>query len=374
MAFGTAAALAVLSKFSSILFLGVAVLVSVVLWVAHGRPDRIRSRLRIVAESACFAALIGSLIVWAGYRFSFAPVVDTHSTHAPIDQLFGVRGWAHDLAYGLVELPVPAPEFFRGLRDLADQTRQGYPAYLMGETFNHGHWSFFPIGVLVKTPIAFLLLSAFGLAVLGARCWRESRPASCVPVLGVAAIAAVVIPSTINIGMRHVLPIFPLLAIAVGAGIAFLWHRRRSAPTGMAVALILISWLALSSVRAHPDYLAYFNECCDRNPESWLVDSDLDWGQDLDRLASVLKAKRVEHVQLAYFGTADIARHGLPRTTVLRPDDRVHGWVAVSEFRFVMGEEPSRLPWHPPNTEYRWLEAYGPYERVGKSIRLYQVP
>jgi hypothetical protein len=121
-------------------------------------------------------------------------------------------------------------------------------------------------------------------------------------------------------------------------------------------------------VRAHPDYLGYFNECCAAAPERWLVDSDLDWGQDLARLAHTLKTHGVDHFYLAYFGSADLSRHGLPPFQDLKAYERVRGWVAVSESHFAMGAQG------PPYDWYRWLRDYEPVARVGKSIRLYRIP
>ena len=372
IAVGAAAALAFLSKFTAIPFFGAVVLVSSLIWLMHTEPDGRRARLRTLVGSAALAAAIGFLVLWAGYQFSFAPIANPNKSHPSIDQIVGVHGGAHDLVYRLIELPVPAPEFPQGLRELADHVRSGHWSYLLGETFNHGRWSFFPIGILVKTPIAFLVLATFGLAVLAARCKRKPDPVVCLPLLGVVAMVAVTLPATINIGMRHILPIFPLLAIAIGAGIAFLWQRRQATSAGLAVAFALFAWLTIASVRAHPDYLAYFNECCDQNPDAWLVDSDLDWGQDLDRLAATLKRKGVEQVDLAYFGSADVSQHGLPHTMKLQPGERVRGWIAVSEFRFVMGSEHAEHS--APFSEFEWLGAFQPFERVGRSIRLYHVP
>src|SRR6185436_19403568 len=102
------------------------------------------------------------------------------------------------------------------------------------------------------------------------------------------------------IGVRHVLPMFPLLAVVAGLGFSKLWlSSARLRYAGPVLCVALLSWLGISSVRAHPDYIAYFNECCAKNPERWLIDSDLDWGQDLDRLAAALRRRGVSEVNLA---------------------------------------------------------------------------
>ena len=83
---------------------------------------------------------------------------------------------------------------------------------------------------------------------------------------------------------------------------------------GLTAALLLLWHLAVS-VRAHPDYLPYFNELAGEHPERILVDSDLDSGQDLKRLADTLQARRIPSVWLAYAGSATVTQHGLRPST-----------------------------------------------------------
>jgi hypothetical protein len=130
----------------------------------------------------------------------------------------------------------------------------------------------------------------------------------------------------------------------------------------------LLVWQLGSSLAAHPDYLAYFNELAGKHPERILVDSDLDWGQDLLRLVEELRARHVERVAIAYNGSADLSRHGLPAFRPLVPHQPTTGWIAISEMRLKIGEG------RPPYDEFAWLEAYEPVARVGRSIRLYYVP
>jgi hypothetical protein len=99
-----------------------------------------------------------------------------------------------------------------------------------------------------------------------------------------------------------------------------------------------------------------------QHPERVLVDSDLDWGQDFRRLTIRLRALQVPSVSLAYLGTADLKREDLPPYVLLGPDQRATGWIAVSELARI----------HAPE-RFRWLDAYTPRERVGKSIDLYYV-
>ena len=114
--------------------------------------------------------------------------------------------------------------------------------------------------------------------------------------------------------------------------------------------------------RAYPDYLPYFNETV-AHPEHVLVDSDLDWGQDLHRLEVRAAQLHIGHLNLAYRGTADLRREPLPQVHILPGRERAIGWVAVSQLARTRNL-----------TDYAWLEGYRPIERIGKTIDLYYVP
>jgi hypothetical protein len=182
------------------------------------------------------------------------------------------------------------------------------------------------------------------------------------------ALLLVVLPSSINLGIRYILPIYPLLAIVAGFAAVSLWKVQYTARIGPLVVVLLLVWQTVSSARAHPDYLAYFNELAGRHPEKILVKNDLDWGQDLQRLVKALRDLGVEEVAICYAGSADLSRHGLPRWQHLVPEQRTSGWVAISLQCLKQGT------WVPPYDQYAWLEAYEPVALVGRSIRLYDIP
>jgi hypothetical protein len=117
---------------------------------------------------------------------------------------------------------------------------------------------------------------------------------------------------------------------------------------------------------AYPDYLAYFNPLAGRHPERVLVDSNLDWGQDLYRLRDTLVARDIrDSVRVAYFGTADLAAVGVPNARLLGLHERPTGWIAASE-TFLAGEWVGHA--------YQWLLDYPPATRIGPSMRLWYIP
>jgi hypothetical protein len=141
-----------------------------------------------------------------------------------------------------------------------------------------------------------------------------------------------------------------------------LWSARASLArsiVGKGVAVLLVAWQVSTLATAYPDYFPYFNETVS-HPERVLVDSDLDWGQDLRRLELRLQERKVPSVSLAYQGTADLSKEMLPPYVRLPPRQPATGWVAITAL--TREHEPAG---------YTWLNAYRPVERIGKTIDLY---
>jgi 4-amino-4-deoxy-L-arabinose transferase-like glycosyltransferase len=264
----------------------------------------------------------------------------------------------------LSAFPFPAPEFFVGAEIVADHSTRGHEAFLLGQTSTDGWWYYFPILLLVKTPIPFILLTLAGLWIAAAQGWRERRPE--LVALAFAPIAMLIPPMVgdINIGVRHILPLYSLFAIAAAIAAAALW--RNGAALRIAVVVLLV-WYVVAGAMAHPDYMSYFNEVAGGRPERIATDSNLDWGQDLLRLEEEVRRSGIERLYLAYFGTADPLRHSIPAVDL--PRGRcVSGWIAVSDMRIRFGGPSNR------GDGYEWLARREPTKWVGDSIRLYYVP
>jgi hypothetical protein len=361
-----------LSKFSGPLFFFAVMASTGALWLARlpvvggGSVPDVRSRLRHASLALVIAGAVSFAVVWAGYRFSVGPVIESGEA---LNRLVGETGVLHDVATAVARA-MPAPEFWNGLEMLVRYNRAPQLSYLMGEISEQGFAAFFPVGILVKTPIAFLVLMLGGLVLLLGRSWRSNNPFVFLAPFAPILIVLVLMPAGLNLGVRHVLPAFPMLAVCAGVFAAWLWRAGagRAQVAGRLLLTGLVAWLVVAGVRAHPDYLAYFNECCERSPEYWLVNSDLDWGQDLQRLSDELRERSIDQIHIAYFGMPELHQHGLPSYELLLPSERVKGWVAVSEYNLVFGTL------EPPYDQYRWLLDYEPVARVGKSIRLYWIP
>lgn len=374
---GAALAFAILCKFSLVLFLPAAAL-PLLLWrflssrSASGDPKAVRLPW---GRALAMIALTAAILVWAGYRFSITSIANIRHSSKPyvtIDRRFGREGALHSWAYRAVEFPgIPAPALFQGLAQLSRKNKIGPKAYLFGQTRRKGWWYYFPVALGVKTPIPFLIFFGIGAFYLTRRAWIEKNWIMVAPLSGALSVLLVCLPSNINIGARHILPIYPLLAITAGAGCAWFVRNVRPKFAALAIALVLLIWQAGSSFRAHPDYLAWFNEIAGQHPEKILIDSDLDWGQDVLRLSTKLRQTHIPELSLVLAGMPpdlDLRRFGLPPYRVLLPHERATGWIAISLFNLKTGGVGK------PLDSYSWLEAHQPVALVGRSIRLYHVP
>jgi hypothetical protein len=318
---GLALGAALATKFSSlILFPLLAALAVVVALRAESLPvalrgpvrllDRRSSKLAALALAIAAITAIAFVVVWAVYGFRFAATRDpAFEASIPWDRLRpeepalarivdGMRG-AHVLPeawlWGFVR-------FFKH--------QQGRPAFLLGAHSDDGFWSFFPVSFAVKTPAALLVLLGLAAWLAGSR--RLRGRADAFLWIPVALYAAVSLTRDINIGHRHLLPLYPFLFVAAGRAAAWAaaaWPRRAPA----AVVAFLAAWHAGTALWIHPHYLAYFNELAGGPDRGYriLVDSSLDWGQDLRGLKPYMEARGIPRVKLSYFGTADPAYYGI---------------------------------------------------------------
>lgn len=353
---GLAAGLALMSKFSAVVFLpafGVAVLA--LRWMVERREwGRGVGIGRTGWWSIAVAALVGFAVCWAAYGFSLGPL-------AP-------PGTAEPGASARVAaLPIfPLSEMVQGIRAVAAHNAEGHPSYMFGRVGESGWWYYFPVAFAFKTPVAFLVLAAIGAALLAKRTRDECDWVVAVPPVCAGAVMLVSLTSNINIGIRHILVIYPLLAFVAAYG-AVSWLRSGRAVHRVAAGGLLL-WSIGSSVAGHPDYLPYFNELAGAKPERIIIYGDLDWGQDLQRLGAAIGALGAEEVAVAYSGSAIPMLHLPARVRPLEAHRETTGWIATSMWRLVYdGTEV------PPHDGFAWLRGHQPYMRIGRSILLYHL-
>lgn len=373
--FGAASGLALAAKFSSAAFIvagGAAVLSAG--WITARPTEGVAGKLSSASKTTIVTAavLAGSLALWAAYRFSFHPLVQEHAAPGELFQrILSQSGSLKPFLLAASKIPFPAPDFFWGLFDLLYFRRdEGHLVYFMGEVGKHGWLSFYPVVFLLKTPPAFLLLVLLGCfpLIAAVRAGKSDALALLSLALAVPAFFVVAVFATPHNGLRQILAVYPLLAVAAGSGAVWLWRSVRRPILSKCIALFLVAWCTASSYAAHPDYLAYFNFLAGSRPARIVNDSDLDWGQDLKRLSETCRRRGIDILHLAYNGSygIDLQRFPLPPTAPLQTYTRQAGWIAISERMFYLGNGQA------PYNQFAWLKREEPVEQVGHSILLYR--
>jgi hypothetical protein len=251
-----------------------------------------------------------------------------------------------------------------GLMEMIGFAKVGHPTFFLGETGPGGWPHYYIVGLLVRTPLPLLGLGLAGFVMMVRTGIRNADYAAAMPAIAFGAIITFVsLTSSINIGVRHILIAYPLLAIGAGYAVVRICSLSRLRLPAAAAALLLVAWQFAACLYSHPDYSSHFNMLAGKHPEHILVNADLDWGQDLERLVAELRERGVTSISLDFQGGADPSRHDIPGFKVLKPGEPVTGWVGVSLFHRVWYHEG-----------YAWLKKYEPVTRVGKTIDLYYIP
>jgi len=374
---GVTVTLTLLSKLSALLFIPAIFAAIVVLrWVATRKAVKTSTTpaptVRRRAAMLLVAAGVSLLVLWAAYRFTFTQFTTAADRpHDAIDARFGTTGFLHNVGYALIEAPLPAGYFLQGIQQVFGHSEVGRLSFLLGDVRRFGWWYFFPVAFLVKTPLATLALFAAGIVSLVRRrrelTWKHYAPA-----IAALALMVSVLPSTINIGLRLILPIYAFVAIVAAAGAAALLQSKTWTRQAQALVAALLLWQVTDSVRAHPDYLAYFNETVRSRADRVLMFSDLDWGQDTKRLADTVRARKIDHLWVALNNTGNNYKGlGFPLVDKIQPYTPVSGWVAADLYALRIGDNTN---YNVPPDGFSWIETLKPVAQVGPSTRLYFVP
>lgn len=322
------------------------VLVALAVTAVWGGRSR---RLPRALTAASVVALTAVVVVWLSY-LAVDPRLRFQAT-VPIPAIHGARGLLVDL--------MPFPQAYRdGMRlqfGLEDYPWQGY---LFGHLYTGSRWYYLPAALLVKTPLGMLVLWAAGAAAMVAV--RRLRPAAPYVLLPPAVLLASAMTGSRDFGTRYAL--FMPMFLAVGGASVLALRRRWVRPVGGA----LVLFVAVSSLRAFPFYLPYSNEAFGGPAKTHLRlhDSNVDWGQDLGRLADRLKERYPgERIWLVYKGSGIPAYYGIhaadPREV---PPGRVHGLLVVSDSS--VAKARGRLA--------ELIDSSRPVDDVGHSITIYR--
>jgi Flp pilus assembly protein TadD len=256
-------------------------------------------REKAVALMGVFGCVLATtyFLIWALYDFRFS-AIPGGILHLPMAQEMPKNPMLHGFVSFLVNYELFPEAWIYGQLYVFNNLHRF--AYLLGQHSDKGFWLYFPVTFAVKTPLPTLLLIVWTIALwIYERRERRTELFLLVPVVVYFSLAVL---SRINIGLRHILPIYPFLFVLIGGTVAQLWQSGTWFKK-TAVALLGL-WYLWSSASVYPHYLTFFNEIAGgpKNGHRIAVDSNLDWGQDLPGLKEWMDANGVKKIQFLYFG------------------------------------------------------------------------
>ncbi len=273
---------------------------------SHPRPSLSR-----IVTAVVLHMVIPFLLIWTFYGFRFTALNNftpgKEHFQDPWSQGLGKMGSLLQLAREARLLP---EAYLQGFATVLGHGQQRV-AFLNGKYSLRGWWYFFPYALLVKTP-----LPVFGVLILGAAALALRKKDSADLYLLSPLLVLLIIywgfalQSNLNIGHRHLLPTYPALFILAGAAVRWLDKR-----AGVITIAAMMIWFIAESSFFFPHHLSYFNQIVGgpKNGYKYLVDSSLDWGQDLRLLKKWLDKNRAPSpVYLSYFGTGSPLYYQIP--------------------------------------------------------------
>lgn len=334
---GGALALALASKFTATIFMPPLLLLT--LWMLRAHPQA-----RLAWRTGAVALAVTGLGVWALYGFEARPVL----------------GWPW---------PVPLASYWEEFH-WSVTSLENAPAYLLGEVSRAGFWSFFAVALAVKLPLPLGALSLIP-ALTARRLWRAY-----VWLWGPAVFYGLVaVVMRINIGYRHLMPVWPVIYVAGGWGALWLWRRATRRGWARLALAALTLWLGVNTAQVYPYDLTFFNEVGQALGGPYVLqDSNFDWGQDLLALADYVRRHDPEPLYVSYFGAVQLHHFGiftrlappLP-APAWNPALPPPGWYAISA-TYLYGAAVLDNP-----DTFAYFRQQTPVTVLGRTIYLYQV-
>ncbi|MFC1838820.1 glycosyltransferase family 39 protein [Thermodesulfobacteriota bacterium] len=313
---GIALGLAQLSKFTALLLYPIFfIIVSVIAanrvltagnnrYASNGATNKEKSTLPIMIDIGWLSLIfiISILVINAGYLFSgtFTALGDYHFLSQNLNTISSLLFEA---------FPVPVPyDYLTGFDSqlaISEGNNPFYSSYLMGEHSLTGWWYYYFIAFLVKSPPALLIVIPLAIYFhITTRSSDNLHARLCLWIPIACYILYFSLFSHIYIGIRFLFPVFPLVFIAAGiiGGSSLLTRKRIK----YFIAAVILSCI-VSVVFSYPNYISYFNIFSGGSSRGheWLIDSNLDWGQDLPKLKEYMENNGIEDLKLGYFGRVD---------------------------------------------------------------------
>jgi hypothetical protein len=277
------------------------------------QESRGRGKQMIMLGAALIAVgLMSVVILWAFYGFRYRARPAGLELGPPLDAyVAGLRSSESGAILALANWRLLPEAYLYGLVDVRKVAQESM-SYVFGKPYPHGVWFYFPVSIAIKSTLSFLVLALLAVVAIATRRlnhWREILFLTVPPALHLL----VAMSSGLNIGVRHILPLYVFISVLIGGAAWTIIQKNRK---WLFVVVALLVFQAISSARAYPAYVAYANELWGgpANTYRYLTDSNVDWGQQLKATKRYLDQRGVKDCWFAYFGQTVIktSAYGIP--------------------------------------------------------------
>lgn len=272
------------------------------LWGISNRLSKKSHKLMTLAGCSLALGIFMCFSIWLGYGFRYSglnPALPEGQYRVSWTELDTQSGFVGEVVGEMREHKMLPEAFLYGFLHTYVHSKSR-SNYFFGEHDSEGSWLFFPFLFATKTPIPTLIALVLSLFLLiNKRLKKELDWDRLVPIIVAPAILAVVaVSSNLNIGHRHILPIYPFLFVLIGVVGAELFLTKK----GRWINYSFVLLLAIGHVNTYPNYLSFFNGLIGgpRNAHHYVIDSSIDWGQDIGRLSDWLNHHNKENTPEYY--------------------------------------------------------------------------
>ncbi|OIP24727.1 hypothetical protein AUK11_02525 [bacterium CG2_30_37_16] len=337
-------------------------------------------------SSFAMIVLIGVFLTWVVYAFHIInmPVQVQHDLITEAIPYSEDTKGILNILHKTTDNPVlrPMGHYLLGFTMVASHVNGGHDAFLAGQSSNKGWWYYYPVAFLIKTPIPTMIFM-----VLAVVLWKRFKTKDffdqfylLVPPLVLLGMG---MQGSLNLGIRYMLPVYPFIFISVAKMVNIIDFKALKNLTKKSLPAIgftlLLVWYALSNFFIYPSYLSYFNESIGgpKNGYKWLIDSNVDWGQDVKRLSNWVDKEGIDKIYVDVFPGPMPAKYYMEDKMVEWhvqnfENQWPEGYLAVSETFF----QNSRLKTKQgvEKIDYSILDGYKPIAQIGYSILIYKLP
>lgn len=369
-------ALAQLLKFSAFLLFIVFLILIVIKAIQERDEHNFWSGLWIYFKKYFWVCAISLIFVWLVYiPFTWNTptdiehrLIETNLTSDPKTQF--LRDFLHNFEGNKITRALG--HYLLGIMLVVARVAGGNATYIMGHLSDKSISWFFPVAWLLKTPITIIILFITSVIAFIAR--KKTKSGAWIGSLFLVPLIvywAFTLKGSLNIGIRHLIPTIPFVLLMIAYLVYPVFNSGKKYLTQKILLAVLALFLIVSTMSYYPGFIGYFNETVPRDQRhNYLVDSSLDWGQDLLRLKKYTEENNIKSIKLDYFG-GSVPSYYMPQAVDWHSSyGPTTGWLAISATFYqsskLYGEKEGK--W-----SYGWLDEIKPTSIIGGSILVFNI-